>query len=204
MIFDPINGSRYDDSVPVHDKSTELDHMGRTVAKRHALFMTGFTNILKHEGLRSPGYYHDKSQCISFQDFSPAEMGIIKAERLKWGYVEPKELAKRLRQLKPSHNFTLQKHRPPQMLWDKSPIPATPRISDVPDADWFFWQDVGIRALKRRLGDSLTKTYLDEAQKYWDRVCDIEIAPVPHIYLLTHINHSPSGTLFPRYLVKAL
>lgn len=204
MILDLVNGSRYDASIPVHDESTELDHKGRTAAERHALFMTGFTNILQHEGLRSPGYYHDKSQCISFQDCSPAEMGIIKAERLKWGYVEPKELAKRLRQLKPSHNFTLKKYRPPQMLWDKSPIPATPRIEDFPDADWLFWQEDGIRGLKKRLGDSLTKTYLDEAQKYWDRVCDIEIAPVPDIYLLKHINHSPSGTLFPRYLVKAL
>ena len=35
-------------------------------------------------------------------------------------------------------------------------------------------------------------------------MCDIKLTPMPDIYLLTHINHSPSGTLFPRYLVKAL
>ncbi|MCJ1356471.1 MAG: hypothetical protein MMC33_006466 [Icmadophila ericetorum] len=179
MILDPANGPRHDASIPVHDRSTQLDHKGRTPAERHALFMTGFTNILQHEGLRSPGYYHDKSQCISFQDCSPAEMGIIKAERLKWGYIEPKELAKRLRQLKPSHNFTLKKYRPPQILWDKSPIPKTPGIEDIPDADWFSEQEYGIRDLKRRLGESLTKAYLDEVQNL-------------------------SGTLFPRYLVKAL
>ena len=204
MIRDPVNGLRHDASILVHEGSTELDHKGRTPAERHALFMTGFTNILQHEGLRSPGYYRDKSQCIFFQDCSPAEMGIIKAERLKWGYVEPKELAKRLRQLKPSHNYTLRKYRPPQILWDKSPIPETPRIEDIPEPEWFFWQERSIRGLKKRLGDSPTKTYLDEARKYWERVCDIELTPVPDTYLLTHINHSPSGTLFPRYLVKAL
>lgn len=204
MILDPVNESRYNTSFPAHDGSTELDHKGRTPAERHALFMTGFTNILQHEGLRSPGYYYDKSQCISFQDCSPAEMGIIKAERLKWGYVEPKELTKRLRQLKPSHNFTLRKYRPPQILLDKSPTPTTPEIKDFPDADWFSEQEYAIGDLKRRLGESLTKTYLEELQKYWNRVCDIELTPVPDIYLLTHINHSSSGTSFPRYLVKAL
>ena len=204
MILEPVNGSRHDVSVQVHDKSTQLDHKGRTPAERHALFMTGFTNILRHEGLRSPGYYHDKSQCISFQDCTPAEMGIIKAERLKWGYVEPRELAKRLRQLKPSHNFTTRKCRFPRILWDKSPIPDTPPIEDIPEAHWFWDQKFGIWGLKRRLGESLTKHYEDEVQNYWDRLCNIELAPVPDIYFLTHINHSPSGTLFPRYLVKAL
>ena len=106
--------------------------------------------------------------------------------------------------MKPSHNYTLRKYRSPQILWDKSPIPETPRIEDIPEPDWFGWQEHGIRGLKKRLGDSLTKTYLDEARKYWERVCDIELTRVPDIYLLTHINHSPSGTLFPRYLVKAL
>ena len=99
--------------------------------------MTGFRNILQVEGLRSPSYYRDKSQCISFQDCSLAEMGIIKAERLACGYVDPKALAKRLRQLKPSHNFSLRKFRPPRMIWDKFPLPGTPPIEDFPEAGWF-------------------------------------------------------------------
>ena len=186
------------------DRSEELDHRGRTAAQRHALFMNGFRNILQVEGLRSPSYYHDKSQCISFEDCTPAEMGIIKAERLKWGYVESKELVKRLRQLKPSQNFSLRKFRPPRMTWDKSPIPTTPRIIDHPEPDWLFLQIGDIVDLERRLGERQTKIYRDEARNYWNKVCDIELAPLPDIYYLTHINQSPSGTLFPRYLVKAL
>ena len=204
MALDPVSCSRYDASRLADDKSAELDYKGRTYAERHALFMTGFSNILENEGLRSPGYYHDKSQCISFQDCSPAEMGIIKAERLKWGYVEPEELIEKLQKLKPSHNFTLRRYRHPKMSWDKTPIPETPRVRNFPKPHWFLDQQNSVYDLKRRLGDSLTEAYWDEARNHWDRVCDIELAPVPDNYLLRHINHSPSGTLFPRYLVKAL
>ena len=90
------------------------------------------------------------------------------------------------------------------MKWDKSPIPGTPPIEDIPEADWFFDQANVILGLKKRLGEDQTEIYHNEARKYWDKVCDIELTPVPDIPLLTHINHSPSGTLFPRYLVKAL
>ena len=186
------------------DKLEGLDHKGRTSAERHKLFMTGFRNILQDEGLRSPSYYRDKSQCISFQDCSPAEMGVIKAERLKWGYMDPKDLIKRLRQLKPSHNFSLRKFRPPKMIWDKSPIPETPSIEDFPEANWFWDQERVILGWKKRLGEDQTEIYRNDAQKYWDKVCDIELTPVPDIPLLRHINRSPSGTLFPRYLVTAL
>ncbi|MCJ1249583.1 hypothetical protein MMC30_006809 [Trapelia coarctata] len=203
-ILGPTNGSIQNAVTSVHDGSNELDHKGRTPAERHALFMTGFRNILQHEGLRSPAYYHDKSQYVSFQDCSPAERGIIKAERLKWGYIEPEDLAKRLRQLKPSKNFTLRKFRHPHMSWDKSPTPKTPPIKDFPAPDWVYYQDSGIYDLESRLGEPLTKAYRHEARKYWDKVADIELAPVPDISLLEHITHSPSGTLFPRYLVKAL
>ena len=57
---------------------------------------------------------------------------------------------------------------------------------------------------KKRLGEDQTEIYRNNAQKYWDRVCDIELTPVPDIPLLQHIGRSPFGTLFPRYLVKAL
>ena len=199
----PVNGFIHH-AATFFDESGELDHKGRTPAERHKLFMTGFRNILLDEGLRSPSYYHDKSQCISFQDFSPAEMGIIKAERLAWGYVDPKDLTKRLRQLQPSHNLSLRKFRPPGMKWDKFPIPGTPLIEDIPEADWFFDQANVILGLKKRLGEDQTEIYHNEARRYWDKVCDIELTPVPDIPPLTHINHSPSGTLFPRYLVNAL
>ncbi|MCJ1347613.1 hypothetical protein MMC31_005841 [Peltigera leucophlebia] len=41
-------------------------------------------------------------------------------------------------------------------------------------------------------------------QGYWDRLCDIELTPLPRLELLEHISHSASGTVFPRYLVKGL
>lgn len=166
--------------------------------------MTGFRNILEHEGLRSPSYYHDKSLCISFQDCSPAEMGIIKAERLSWGYVDPNDLAKRLRQLKTSNNFSLRKFRPPLMTWNEPPVPETPRMPELPSAYWFDEKEYGILCLRKKLGEHQTNIYLNELQNCWDKVSDIELAPVPDICLLRHINHSPSGTLFPRFLVKAL
>lgn len=197
------NGSIQNGAASI-DESEGLDHRGRTSAKRHALFMTAFRITLKDEGLRSPSHYHDKSQCISFQDCSPAEIGIIKGERLSWGYVDPKELAKRLRQLKTSNNFSLRKFRPPQMTWNKSPVPDTPRMPDLPTAYWVDEKDYGILSLKKKLGEHQTSIYVNELREYWDKVCDIDLAPVPDICLLTHINHSPSGTLFPRYLVKAL
>ena len=45
-------------------------------------------------------------------------------------------------------------------------MPETLRIGDFPEADWFCWQEYGIQDLKKLLGDSLTKTYINEAQKY--------------------------------------
>lgn len=131
-------------------------------------------------------------------------MGIIKAERLKYGYVDPEELIKPLRQLKPSHNFSLRRYHHPPMLWNKSPVHETPRIHDVPVALWVADQEYGIQDLKKELSESSIQSHLEEARKYWNKVRDIKLDPVPDIWVLTHINHSSSGTLFPRYLVKGL
>ncbi|MCJ1256704.1 hypothetical protein MMC24_004528 [Lignoscripta atroalba] len=190
---------------PTYDHSEELDSKRMTAEEKHALYMRGFTNTLQLEGLRSPEYYRDKSQCISFQDCSPAEMGIIKAERLKWGYIEPKELAERLRQLKKSSgDYSLPKYRHQQMEWDKSPVPGTPHLEPPPDADWLDYQTYGILDMKKQLGEHLTESYIQQAQKHWDRVENVNLPPLPDSHLLKHITRSPSGTLFPRYLVKGL
>jgi hypothetical protein len=46
-----------------------------------------------HNGLRSPQYYEDKSQCLSVAETAwPGVVGYLKADRLKRGYIEPKEL----------------------------------------------------------------------------------------------------------------
>lgn len=97
--------------------------------------------------------------------------------------MEPKDLITQLQQLKPSHNFTLHQFHPPQVLWDRSPAPKTPPIEDFPRAHWFLDLDDGIYDLKSRLGEPLTENHRDEARKYWDKVCNIQLALVPNISL---------------------
>ncbi len=67
-------------------------------------------------------------------------MGIIKARKLKQGYIEPEELISRLRELKPSDNFTLRKYRHPRMTWEKSPICEKSNVLTPPASDWFLDQ----------------------------------------------------------------
>jgi hypothetical protein len=65
-------------------------------------------------GLRSPQYYGDKSQCLSVAETAwPGAVTYLEAEKLKRGYIEPKDLIERLRKLKPSDNFELRKFRHP-------------------------------------------------------------------------------------------
>ena len=80
----------------------ELDSVEMTPEQKHAIYMRAFAGNLRTEGLRSPRYYQDKSQCLSFDNVSPAEMGYLKARKLKRGYVDPEELIGRLCELKPS------------------------------------------------------------------------------------------------------
>ena len=47
---------------------------------------------------------------------------MLKAEKLKQGYIEPEDLIARLSILKPSDNFELRKFRHPPISW-KSPTP---------------------------------------------------------------------------------
>ncbi|KAL9119084.1 MAG: hypothetical protein Q9187_004360, partial [Circinaria calcarea] len=178
----------------------------------NARFMRAFAGNLKTEGLRSPHYYHDKSQCLSFhENASPAEMGYLKARSLKRGYIEPEELISRLQELKPSDNFTLRKYRHPWMEWAKSPVKESSYVVQPPPASWFSSQLNYINEmqsqLRCRLGkrtDKLYKKELEDAADHWEKVYDIELAPLPDLHLLKDMGRSPSGTLFPRYLVKGL
>ena len=52
----------------------------------------------------------------------PGAIGYVKAHRLKRGYIEPKDLNKRLRKLKPSDNFALREYYYPQMSSEQSPL----------------------------------------------------------------------------------
>ncbi|MCJ1242375.1 hypothetical protein MMC14_010383 [Varicellaria rhodocarpa] len=180
--------------------------------ERQVVFIRLFANFLKSEDLRSPRYYIDKSQCLSFhENASPAEMARLKASSLKRGYIEPEELIKRLSKLKESDDFTLPKYRHRRMEWDKSPIREQIGVVQPPDADWFLDQifDIGQmrKQIRKRIRKCSTKLYEREsleAGDHWDKVCNIELMPLPDLYLLKNIGHSPSGTLFPRYLVKGL
>lgn len=79
--------------------------MNLSPGQSHALFMKIFAEALKSKGLRSPQYCEDKSQCTSFADIKPVEKACFKAANLESGFIEPKDLIERLRQLKPSSNF---------------------------------------------------------------------------------------------------
>ncbi|KAL8903401.1 MAG: hypothetical protein Q9207_003947 [Kuettlingeria erythrocarpa] len=192
------------------DDIDDLDSNKLTAEERHALYLHAFALNLADEGLRSPDYYRDYSPCISFhEDAWPAEKGIYKAKILKWGHLDPEELIRRLSELKPADNFTLPKYRHRQMEWEKSPIPRSPGAVSPPEPDWFenqmFW--LGQQKRKRRPytdRDMLILKYLDEAEDYWRKIRDTELSPLPELHLLKHIGRSPSGTLFPRYLVIGL
>lgn len=73
--------------------------------------------------LRSPQYYEGKLQWLSVSETAwPGAVAMLKAEKLKQGYVEPEDLIARLRMLKSSDNFELRKFCHPPMSW-KSPTP---------------------------------------------------------------------------------
>lgn len=68
-----------------------------------------------------------------------------------------------------------------------------------------FW--LGQQMRKRRPltdHDILIIKHLDEARDYWREIRDKELTPLPDLHLLKHIGRSPSGTLFPRYLIIGL
>ncbi|KAL8969815.1 MAG: hypothetical protein Q9197_004144 [Variospora fuerteventurae] len=192
------------------DGMEDLDSRQLTSEEQHALYMHAFALNLADEGLRSPDYYRDYSPCISFhEDAWPAEKGIYKAKILKWGHLDPEELIRRLSELKPAENFTLRKYRHRLMGWKKSPIPESPGTESPPRPDWFLDQLFWLGQQLRKRGtytdlDKLILKHLDEAKDYWRKIRDIELSPLPDLHLLKHIGKSPSGTLFPRYLVIGL
>ncbi|SLM37656.1 hypothetical protein LPUS_07575 [Lasallia pustulata] len=183
----------------------EADNEETTSETKQAIFMRVFAAHLEARGLRSPQYYQDKSQCLSLHENCPAhEMAYEKALSLQRGYIEPEELTDRLRKLKPSDNFILRKPRYAPWPWDKSPIRGTPYLELPPTSDWFFLQASDIGMMKPQIGEEDSRLYRQEAQDHWDKVRNVELTPFPDLHLLKDMGRSPSGTLFPRYLVKGL
>ncbi len=182
----------------------EWDSKKMTSERKHAIYIRAFAVNLEDEWLRSPEYYHDKSQCLSLECISPAEMGIIKARKLKQGYIEPEELISQLLELNSSDNFTLRKYRHPSMKWGKSRIHEKSKVLTPPASEWFLAQLSHIGDMRRQWGRRSAERYEQEARERWCQVCNIELAPLPDLHLLKDMGRSPSGTLFSRYLVKGL
>ena len=97
------------------------------------------------------------------------------------------------------------------MEWDKSPIREESEVIEPPDAPWLRDQlnriDEIRYHLKKKPGKRSNEYGRNEAQAlgdHWDKRCNIELLHLPDLHLLTFMGHSPSGTLFPRYLVKGL
>lgn len=114
----------------------EASRMNLTEEQRHALYAKVYASNLESLGLRSPKYspkyYEDKSLCLSFQaDVDPVIEGHFKAWMLRSGYIEPKDLIERLRQLKSSGNFELREYHHPYMSRTKSPLCKKENPSDA-------------------------------------------------------------------------
>ncbi|KAL9030609.1 MAG: hypothetical protein Q9196_001290 [Gyalolechia fulgens] len=124
--FDFLNG----DAIRTHSEELEdMDAKDLDPEERQAIYSRVFAMSLAEHGLRSPDYYRDKSQCISFDETAwPAEIALYKAQMLRRGYIEPEELTRRLNKLKPSDNFTLRKYRHRQMEWESHQYREPPTL----------------------------------------------------------------------------
>lgn len=194
---------------------TKLDYDGSklTLKQRQAIFLRSFAFHLKDNGLRSPRYYEDKSQCLSISETAwPGAVGYLKADRLKKSYIEPEDLIQRLRKLKPSDNFELRNYRHPPMSFAKSPMLGEAGVNFHPSQpQWLADQLWELSELRRSRISSTQKVLViqaeREANERWAKfVSDVEmkLTPAPDLHLLRDIGHSPCGTLFPWYLVKGL
>ena len=178
-----------------------------TSEQRRALFKKYWAMHCEIFELRSPQYYEGKSQCLSVSETAwPGAVAMLKAEKLKQGYVEPEDLIARLCRLKPSDNFELRKFRHPPMSW-KSPTPLEEEGFErlPPDPDWLLDQLCAVTHMEKRLGGRLADQYRREIKDRWVTVkSGVELTPLPDLHLLRDMGRSPGGTLFPWYLVKGL
>ena len=178
-----------------------------TSEQRRALFEKYWAMHCEIFELRSPQYYEGKSQCLSVSETAwPGAVAMLKAEKLRRGYIEPEDLIARLSMLKPSDNFELRKFRHPPMSW-KSPTPLEEEGFEKlpPDPDWLLEQLYAVTHMEKRLGRQLTGQYRREIKDRWAIVkSGAELTPLPDLPLLRDMGRSPGGTLYPWYLVKGL
>ena len=193
----------------------EFDYDGSvlTPEQRRALFNQYWAMHCEIFELRSPQYYEGKSQCLSVSETAwPGAVAMLKAQKLKQGYVEPQDLIARLRMLKPSENFELRKFRHPPMSW-KSPTPLEEEGVEISSSwpDWLLDLLCALTHIQGRLKAGMTDRarqlteYRQELRERWDEFeSRVELTPLPDLHLLRNMGRSPGGTLFPWYLVKGL
>ena len=178
-----------------------------TSEQRRALFEKYWAIHCELFDLRSPQYYEGKSQCLSVSETAwPGAVAMLKAEKLRQGYIEPEDLIARLSTLKPSDNFELRKFRHPPMSW-KSPTPLEEEGFEKlpPDPDWLVEQLCAVTHMEKRLGRQLTGQYRQQIEDRWAVVkSGAELTPLPDLPLLRDMGRNPGGTLYPWYLVKGL
>ena len=178
-----------------------------TSEQRWALFEKYWAMHCEIFELRSPQYYEGKSQCLSVSETAwPGAVAMLKAEKLRRGYIEPEDLIARLSMLKPSDNFELRKFRHPPMSW-KSPTPLEEEGIEKlpPDPDWLLEQLYAVTRMEKRLGRQLTGQYRREIRDRWTIVrSGAELTPLPDLHLLRDMGRNSGGTLYPWYLVKGL
>lgn len=193
-----------DGKVFVGDEAIDEYIRNMTPGQSHALFLKTFTTILRPMGLRSPEYYEDKSQCLSFADVRPAEKAYLKALHLKAGYIEPKDLIERLQKLKPSKNFKLRKYDHPSMTWAKSSFGWKEIPHELTGGQPLWMIRASMEAFKV-LGYRRAEKFDKLLEERWNKiVLSVNRAPVPDLHLLKNAGSSPNGTLYPWYLVYGL
>jgi hypothetical protein len=202
----------------------EFDYDGSvlTLEQRQAVSKKYFAMHCATYEIRSPQHYEGKSQCLSVSETAwPGAVAMLKAEKLKRGYIEPEDLIERLSNLKPSDNFELRKFRHPFMSW-KSLTPLQEEGFEIPPPkpDWLIKHcyavgDMERRMVQQRRAGKLAVSYQwikewavqfrEEINNQWDEVeSSAELSPLPDLHLLRDMGHSPGGTLFPWYLAKGL
>lgn len=191
-------------------KKFDYDGSVLTPEQRRAVFEKYWAMHCETFELRSPQYYEGKSQCLSVSETAwPGAVAMLKAQKLKQGYVEPEDLIARLRMLKPSDNFELRKFRHPPMSW-KSPTPLEEEgLETGPSCPhWLFDQLCDVTHMESRSSRHLTDQYRQYRREIKDRWAEVEsgmeLTPLPDLHLLRNMGRSPGGTLFPWYLVKGL
>ncbi|KAH8800866.1 hypothetical protein F5884DRAFT_757705 [Xylogone sp. PMI_703] len=210
------------DQAEALGKEFDYDPSVLTPEQRQAVFKKYFAMHCETYGIRPPQYYEGKSQCLSVSETAwPGAVAMLKAEKLKRGYIEPEDLIERLSKLKPSNNFELRKFRHPFMSWESlTPLEEEGFEMPPPLPDWLIKHCSAVNPIEQRMvqqcrAGKVAVSYRwikewavrfgQEVNDRWTAVeSSVELVPLPDSPLLRDMGHSPGGTLFPWYLVKGL